>query len=114
MKRLTNKELSVKHEDFIAAAYNGVRSKSSGAAVHDDGDVRNSKDLLEAKVTRKMIPAKLKKEFEKVAREAWGEGRHPVLCARYYDPDSLLSDHEGFVDFTIRLTSDDKMRHYGS
>ncbi len=111
-KRGTSKWHSMKQEDHIAYVYEGVRSKSSGAAAHDYGDVRTPHGkfcpglLIECKFTMKP-PKKLRDDFEKNAREAFAEGREPLLCLRWYAPDSFLADREGYVDLSVRLTSDD-------
>lgn len=104
-ERGSKKALSVKHENFIAKIYGATRSKSSGAAVTGKGDVRGNNHVYECKMTT--IPSKFLRDFEKVALEAQREGKDPVLCYREYAPDSLLSDHEGYVDITMRLTADD-------
>jgi hypothetical protein len=106
--RGSKKDLSRRHEDYIAQVYEGKRSKSSGAAVTDSGDVRTHSELFECKMTK--IPSKFLKDFEKVALEARAEGKDPVLCYREYAPDSPLANHEGWVDITMRLTTDDTER----
>lgn len=50
------------------------------------------------------------KQFEKIAEEAWAEGRDPVLAFRFFDPDSILSDQTGTIDLTVRLAADDALR----
>lgn len=104
-KRGSTKDDSVRHEDHLAALFNGKRSRSSGAAVHDAGDVRTEYLLIECKMTRGRKP-KFVTEFEKVAKEAWEEGKDPMLALRYYDPDSLLADSEGWIDLTLMRASD--------
>lgn len=108
-RRGSTKALSVAHEERIARAYGGKRSASSGAAAHDQGDVRCSAPMLliECKMTgspahpMKSKP-KILKEFEKIAKEAWSEGREPALALRYYDPDSILSGADGMIDLIVR------------
>ncbi len=51
--------------------------------------------------------AKIVKDMEKIAEEAWSEGREPVLALRYFDPTSILADPEGWVDLSVRRTEDD-------
>lgn len=103
--RGSNKDISVKHEDYIARLFDGKRSKSSGAAEHDAGDVRSDRYLFECKATRLTVP-KWVADFEKVTKEAWSEGRNPVLALRYYKPYGLLADSNGWMDFTIMLAND--------
>lgn len=111
-KHGTVKHLANSHEDHIAKVYKGTKSPSSGAAVSDAGDVRILDWLIECKMTGtpgekpKQIP-KIVQDFEKIADEAHAEGRNPMLCLRYYHPNSRLSDKNGWVDLTIRLTEDD-------
>lgn len=114
-KRGTRKYNSVKHEDFIAKTYDGVRSPSSGGAVSDQGDVRNDEYLYECKLTgtpekpAKSISLKLN-DLEKIADEAWSEGREPALALRIYNPESVLSDTYGYIDLVAYLVSHDSMR----
>ncbi len=111
---MTKKELSRLHEEYIAQVYGGTRSRSSGAAHSDKGDVRTSEEMIECKMsgypggtTRRTTILNI---MEKAADEAWSESRQPVMCLRLYNPDSPLSNTDGWVDFTIRLTSDDVAR----
>lgn len=106
----SKKALSVKHEDFIAALYGGKRSKSSGAAITDGGDVRAPTKLIECKMTGKPGTVKRNKvlnDFEKIADEAFEEGREPLLALRYWDSDSVLSGPDGYIDLVVKLASDD-------
>jgi hypothetical protein len=114
-KRGTSKWYSVQQEEYVARCYDGKRSKSSGGAAHDCGDVRVAHGksrpgvLIECKYTMKP-PKKLLDEFEKIAREAFPEGREPMLALRWYAPESILANHEGYVDLTMRTMDDDRMR----
>jgi hypothetical protein len=112
-KRGTSKARSVEQEDRIAALYGGVRSASSGAADNDSGDVRSPTDLIECKVTGEPGNPKrpaLLKVFEKIAEEAFMEGRSPVVALRFYCPDSILADPKGWVDLSVRLSEEDAAR----
>ena len=53
---------------------------------------------------------KVLKEFEKIAEEAYAEGREPALALRYYEPTSILADVDGWVDLIVRTVGDDRMR----
>jgi hypothetical protein len=113
-KRGTKKWFSVNQEDYIARLFSGRRSASSGAAVTDAGDVRCPVLLIECKTvvpnpTKPKRPGWLK-QFEKVAEEAWAEGREPMMAFRFYDSDSILSDSDGIIDLTVRIAKDDAMR----
>jgi hypothetical protein len=107
--RGTSKRLSVDHEDWIAERYAGKRSKSSGGAAHDQGDVRCPTLLIECKAIMKPNK-KLIDEFEKVAKEAYSEGRTPAVALRYFAPDSILADNDGWVDLIVRRVRDDLER----
>jgi hypothetical protein len=112
-QRGTSKYRSVMQEAHLAKLFDGKRSPSSGGASNDAGDIRCKRILIEAKVTG--TPSKPKrpawlKQFEKIAEEAWAEGRDPVLAFRFYDPDSILADAFGTIDLTVRLAADDALR----
>lgn len=115
-KRGTSKRKSVDQEEWIAALYSGTRSPSSGAADTDQGDVRTARSLIECKVTgepgkepRPQLP-RFVRWLEKVAVEAWSEGRDPALALRYFDPDSPLARPDGWVDVVVRTAADDSVR----
>lgn len=121
-RRGSVKYLSVRQEDYIARLFNGRRSKSSGAAEHDAGDVRCVHLLIECKMTgnpgatvSKPVP-RFVQDFEKIAREAWEESKDPMLALRYYSPDSVLAGADGWIDLTLRLATDDAEREadYGT
>lgn len=110
-RRGTVKRFSVDHEDFIAKCYGGRRSRSSGAADNDAGDVRTSEFLIECKtvvpnVEKPKRPA-FANQMEKITEEAWVEGRVPILAIRYFDPDSILADRDGWVDLVVKRVVDD-------
>lgn len=114
-KRGTVKKLSVNHEEFIAHSYGGKRSASSGAAVHDRGDVRTASHIIECKLTgtldkpAKSISIKID-DLDKVADEAWSEGKSWAMALRIYAPFSVLADSSGFVDLMVRSVSEDVER----
>ncbi len=108
----STKGLSVIQEERVARRYHGVRSPSSGAAESDQGDVRTEIELFECKhrgtFDKPALSISIKLEdFEKIADEAWSEGRMPVMALSIYCPDSPLADKNGFVEFTARLQKDD-------
>lgn len=117
----TTKQFSLDQESFVALAYGGVRSPSSGGADNDSGDVRAPFDLIECKMTG--TPGKIctKHEtadcpictrtpfiriLEKIAEEAHLEGKSPVVAQRFWCPDSPLS-HNGWIDVSVRLLRED-------
>jgi hypothetical protein len=110
--RGSKKWYSVKHEEFVADKYDGKRSPSSGASDSDSGDVRTSTELVECKMTghpgkEPKRKASMVRLMEKIADEAWEEGKSPVLAYRYFDPNSPLSDRDGWVDLVVRRLGDD-------
>jgi hypothetical protein len=113
-KRGSSKWFSEQHERFIAKRHRGTRSPSSGAAISDQGDIRTGKYLIECKhrgsYTRpaKSIPIDLD-TLEKICREAWSEGKNPMLALRMYNPDSMLSDKDGMIDLIVRLERDERI-----
>lgn len=111
----TKKALSVEQEEFVAQKYGAVRSKSSGAADTDAGDVRSvyHDTLFECKgkfgerCGETPVRSTLVKDFEKIWDEAHAEGREPAMALRFYMPESPLANSDGWVDFTVRLLEDD-------
>jgi hypothetical protein len=107
------KRLSVDHEEYVASKYSGRRSPSSGGADNDNGDVRSKHNLIECKLTGspgRPQRTTLLTQFEKVAAEAYLEGRSPVIALRYYWPDSFLAGPDGWVDLAVRLLEEDAFR----
>lgn len=109
----SKKALSREHEEYVALQYGARRSPSSGAAVTDLGDVKGSDILFECKgkfgerTGENPVRSTLVKQFEKVADEAWQGGRTPAMALRFYMPESVLANNEGFVDLVVRLLDDD-------
>lgn len=107
-KRGSTKKYSVEQEDYYAFLYNGKRSRSSGAADNDQGDVRSERLLIECKMTGRpghkepRLPVFVQ-EFAKVADEAYSEGREPMLGLRYYAPGHALANREGWIDLVVQL-----------
>jgi hypothetical protein len=111
----SNKDRSRQHEDFIADLYEGKRSPSSGAADTDSGDVRVKDDqtLWECKLSGNTASPRrstIVKQMEKIAYEAYEEGKEPGLALRFFDPDSTLAWDDGYVDVVVRLARDDAYR----
>lgn len=114
----TSKERSLAQENMVAILYAGSRSKSSGANPADPGDVREDRELIECKTTGepgKPYPKSASftvETFEKIADEAWSIGRYPTLALQLYNPDSVLSDRSGMINFIVRLMDDDIQRKW--
>lgn len=115
-QRGSNKELSVRQEDYVARLFDGKRSRSSGAAAHDAGDVRCKQLLIECKMTMSPTTPKFITQMEKIAEEAWEEGKDPVLALRYYSPHSVIAGPDGWIDVTVMLATDHAAREevYGN
>lgn len=108
----STKWFSLRQEEKVAKHYGGTRSPSSGASVADQGDVRTPDRLIECKHAgtfdkpAKSISVKLS-DLEKIADEAWSEGREPAMVLSLYAPDSVLADRDGEVNIALRLMSND-------
>lgn len=113
----STKELSQRHESFVAQKYCGKVSRSSGAAEHDAGDVKTELLMIECKMTGhpgkepKSLPTFIR-QLEKVTLEAWEHDYSPMLALRYYAPGSPLASHDGWVDVAVRPLSDDREREW--
>lgn len=118
--RGSKKELSQRHEKYIAQVYGGRQSASSGGAVTDEGDVyvEWENTLVECKgqfgelAGAKPVRSTLLKQFTKVALEATEKLAEPAVALRFYDPENFMANDQGWVDLTVRLTADDVMRSY--
>lgn len=108
---MNGRQLAKLHEEWIANQYGGNRSRTSGASPVDKGDVSTDTHLYECKLRGVPGGPSMRtthmKWMEKVADEAWADGKQPALCLRYYCPESPLAAHDGWVDFTLKLTRDD-------
>lgn len=97
----------------MARKYGGRRSASSGAAEHDQGDIRTKDNLLEckgkfgARTGGKPVRSVLVDQFAKIADEAYSEMRIPGIALRFYMPESSLANAYGYVDLMVRLLEDD-------
>jgi hypothetical protein len=121
-KRGTSKRKSQDQENYIATIYHGRVSPSSGASVHDPGDVRTPFSLIECKCTggpgesNELSRPSLNKILDwmdKAAREAWECGKDPALAVRIYAPSHPLADMvSGWIDLTVRLAEDDATREF--
>ena len=115
-KRGSNKELSVRQEDWVARMYHGRRSPSSGAAVTDQGDVRTKMSLIECKTTGypgkepKPKTPRFIKWLEKAVQEAHENGLEGSLAMRFYDPESILATPDGWIDVMVRPIGTDALR----
>jgi hypothetical protein len=101
-----------RHESYIEKEYKGEKTKGSGSGVKEKGDVRvaSQAELVECKyLTPQYTPSHVK-HLEKVAEEAYTEGLDPAVAMRYYLPDSVLADRDGYVDVVMRLVRDDVRR----
>lgn len=102
------------HEKWIAKLYGGERTPRSGGGSTQKGDVQieTDKELVECKFTgprEKQSRPRLISQMEKVANEAYEEGKDPAIALRYFDPTSTLA-RDGYVDLVVRLARDDARR----
>lgn len=104
--RGSKKELSVRHERFIATLFNGRRSPSSGASSIDKGDVSTDSLRIECKMSMTGRLPTIVKQFEKIREEAYERGCTPILALRYYDPSSKLADDNGWIDLCLSRAKD--------
>jgi hypothetical protein len=108
-----NKQLSREHEEYVAQQYEGHRSFSSGASIRDKYDVRSEFSFIECKLRgRPGTPAKstLVRQYDKIRENALEAGREPALALRFFIPDSLSADTNGWVDLAVRALADDADR----
>lgn len=103
------KEHSKAQEEHIAKKLDGRRSPSSGAWIYDDGDVMAEEFVVECKMSgnpeksAKSISLRLE-DFEKVFDEASVNRKTPMMALRIHNPNSVLADHKGNIDFIcVRL-----------
>lgn len=102
-------------EDDIAKWYDGKRSRSSGAARGDKGDVRFSifvedwvrgpsshEYLAECKTTEAKSVSIKREVWDKIEEEAKQVGKRPTLFLRFYDHDT--GKHK---DLVVRDVNDD-------
>jgi hypothetical protein len=107
------KRLSKEHEQYVAKHLGGRRSPSSGASDTDKGDVSTDTLLIECKgkfgkrIGDKEVRSTLVKQMEKAADEAWSEGKDPAIALRFYKPESVLADNEGYVDLLVTRLADE-------
>jgi hypothetical protein len=50
---------------------------------------------------------KFVQHLEKVAEEAYLEGREPVVALRYFAPTSILANPQGWIDVAVRPAQSD-------
>lgn len=103
----TSKARSIDHEEHVARRYGGRRSPSSGASFRDIADVDTIELAIECKETGGPGEDPISKPrfiglLEKLADQAYPNGKDPVLALRFYLPDSALADLQGWVDVAIR------------
>jgi hypothetical protein len=119
--RLSNKDMSVEHEEYVAEVWEGRREPASGANPTRPGDVlcRGERAvaaygqplLLEGKTTEGGSIAVSRKKFEKTMAEAAQRGARPYWHLRFRDPysgrhlnlvvkleDDELADQEDLAD----------------
>lgn len=84
-------ETPEQHERRLAEAVGGKRQPASGSLPFAKGDVKSSKFLYDAKLT-KHASYKLSLEvLDKLSQEAMLEGRHPALQVRFGSSGAMCS-----------------------
>lgn len=108
-----NKDISKKHEEYLAKAYKGQVSPSSGASIREKGDIRTPEYLIEAKCRGnigKPVSSSLVKLMEKIYQEAIEVEKEPVVALRFFSPESILADENGWVDLAVHMVRYDRFR----
>lgn len=109
MPKLTNKQMSVEHEEFIANEFGGRRERASGASITAPGDVYvpdsayNEKLLIECKVSESGSVSISRKAIHKIREEAATRGCRPMVALRLRDP----YDPNYHVDVILKLIDDE-------
>lgn len=111
MPKLSNKQMSVEHEDFIASTFGGKRERASGASITAPGDVYvpqeatayNEKLLIECKVSESGTVSISRAGVNKIREEAATRGCRPMVALRLRDPYNP-SKH---VDVIMKLLDDE-------
>lgn len=94
MPKLTNKQMSREHEDYIAVIFDGEREPASGASITAPGDVfvRGERSdygiplLFECKVSESGRVAISHGDVLKIMEEAAMRGARPMVALRLRDP----------------------------
>lgn len=102
MPKLTNKQMSIEHENFIALAMNGKRERASGASITAPGDVITDDYLIECKVSESGTVSISAKAIAKIREEAATRGRRPMVALRLRDP--YGNRH---IDVVVKLLDDE-------
>lgn len=113
MPKVTNKQMSVEHEDFIAKQFYGRREPASGASITAPGDVFIYGDrtydtpysqsvLVECKVSESGTVSISRKGIEKIREEAATRGCRPMIALRLRDP--YTAKH---IDVVVKLVDDE-------
>jgi Holliday junction resolvase len=100
--KLTNKQMSVEHENFIALAMSGKRERASGASITAPGDVITDDYLVECKVSETGRVSISADAIAKIREEAATRGRRPMIALRLRDP--YGGKH---IDMVVKLLDDE-------
>lgn len=92
--KLTPKQMSIEHEDYIAVVFDGDRERASGASITKPGDVhvRGERSdygvplLIECKVSESGSVTISAKAIAKIREEAAMRGARPMIALRLRDP----------------------------
>lgn len=109
MPKLTNKEMSKEHEDFIAGLFQGLREKASGANKTRPGDVYVhdhpvlGKVLFECKVSESGRVSISAEQIAQLQEEAAQRGARPMAALRLRDP----YDSRRHIDVVLKFLDDE-------
>ena len=111
MPKLSNKQMSVEHENFIAETFGGKRERASGASITAPGDVfvavRSSPYeepiLFECKVSESGGVSISAAGIQKIREEAATRGARPMVALRLRNP----YDKSKHIDVIVKLLDDE-------
>lgn len=102
MPKLTNKAMSIEHEEYIAQMLDGKREPASGASITAPGDVITDTYLVECKVSESGHVTINRNQIRKIREEAATRGRRPMVALRLRDPYGT-----GHIDVILKLLDDE-------
>jgi hypothetical protein len=103
MPKLSRKQMSVEHEEYIAKMIGGKRERASGASITAPGDVIGDEYLIECKVSESGSVTINAKQWRKIREEAATRGRRPMAALRLRDP----YNKDKHIDVIVKLLDDE-------
>lgn len=119
MPKLTNKQMSREHEDYIAVVFDGDREPASGASITNPGDVfvREGRSdygvplLFECKVSETGRVSISGNAIHKIQEEAAMRGARPMIALRLRDP--YTGKHVDWIMKTLADELEDRAKLHG-